>query len=80
MVSTVLKKDLEVGLKIKRYLNMNGISQAFLSRKTDIKISKINLALNGNRRLTFDEYVKICGALKLNTDYFLKPRQPNHET
>ena len=80
MVSTVLKKDLEVGLKIKRYLNMNGISQAFLSRKTDIKIFKISSSLNGNRRLTFDEYAEICKALKLNIDYFLESRQLNHES
>lgn len=68
--------DLEVGLKIKKYLEDNGISQAHISRATKIDTVKLNLALNGNRRFTFDEYALICGALKLNTDYFLKPRVP----
>lgn len=66
---------MEVGEKIKQYLLDNGISQAFISRKTGINAVKLNLSLNGERRLTFDEYEKICGALKVNTDKFLKPRQ-----
>lgn len=67
---------MEVGLKIKRYLEDNGISQAYISRVTKIDTVKLNLALNGNRRFTFDEYALICGVLKVNTDYFLKPRLP----
>nr|DAO13291.1 MAG TPA: hypothetical protein [Caudoviricetes sp.] len=38
---------------------------------------KLNLALNGNRKLTLEEYTLICGALEVNTDYFLKPRMPD---
>lgn len=65
---------MEVGKRIKQYLLDNGISQAFLSRKTGVNAVKLNLSLNGERKLTFDEYAKICGALKVNTDKFLKPR------
>lgn len=67
---------MEVGEKIKDYLASNGISQAFVSRETGIDTVKLNLSLNGNRRFTFDEYALICGVLKVNTDYFLKPRLP----
>ena len=67
---------MEVGIKIKDYLEENGISQAHISRKTGIGSVKLNLALNGNRRLTFEEYASICGTLELNTDFFLKPRLP----
>ena len=63
-------------LEIKKYLEENGISQAFLSRKTKIETSKLNLALNGLRKLTLDEYALICGALGVNTDFFIKPRLP----
>lgn len=70
---------MEVGLKVKKYLEKNGISQAHISRETMIDSVKLNLALNGNRRLTFDEYALICGALGVNTDYFLKPRLPDKE-
>lgn len=68
---------LEVGLKIKKYLDNNGISQAHVSREAKIDSAKLNLALNGKRRLTLDEYALICGALGVNTDFFLKPRLPD---
>ena len=54
---------LEVGKKIKKYLEDNGISQVYISDKTGIEKVNLNLALNGNRRLTFPEYEMICWAL-----------------
>lgn len=68
---------LEVGVMVKEYLEQNGISQAFVSRETNINPVKLNMALNGNRKLGLDEYALICGALKVNTDRFLKPRMPD---
>lgn len=67
-------------LEIKKYLKDNGITQAFLSRRTKIEQSKLCLALNGERRLSLDEYAVICGVLGVNTDKFLKPRMPDKET
>lgn len=66
-----------VGEKIKKYVNEHGITQTHISEKTGITLPKLNLALNGNRRLTFDEYELICGALNVNTDKFLEPRKLN---
>ena len=71
--------NLEIGSKIKKYLNEKGITQAFLSRKTGISSPKLNLALNGNRRLTFEEYELICGALGVEAGYFLEARLPEDE-
>ena len=68
---------MEVGIKIKKYLTNNGISQRYISRKTGIDPTKLNLSLNGIRRMTFDEYELICGALGVGTDMFLEPRQPH---
>lgn len=68
---------LEVEARIKQYLKDRGVSQAHVSRETEINPVKLNLALNGNRRLTFDEYAVICGVLGVNTDFFLKPRLPS---
>lgn len=65
---------MEVGEKIKRYIEENGISQTYISKKTGITKPKLNLALNGNRRLTFPEYEMICWVLNVNTDKFLQPR------
>lgn len=67
---------MEVGLKIKAYLEEIGVSQTFISKKTGIELPKLNLALNGNRKMTFLEYELICGALEVNTDKFLHPRMP----
>lgn len=67
---------MNIGVMIKRYLEEKGISQAHISRETGIDVSKLNLGLNGNRRLTFDEYALICGALNVDTNFFLKPRLP----
>ena len=69
-------RKLELGLKIKKYLEEKGISQTYISKKTGIELPKLNLALNGNRRFTFEEYEKICYVLNVNTDKFLHPRQP----
>lgn len=67
---------MNTGVMIKEYIEENGITQAFLSRKTGMGNSKMNLVLNGNRKLTLDEYALICGVLKVNTDFFLKPKVP----
>ncbi len=64
-------------MKIKEYLEEKGITQTFISRKTGIELPKLNLALNGKRKITVEEYSIICGVLKLNTDFFLKPRLPD---
>lgn len=70
---------MEVGNKIRKYLEEHGITQAHISREAKIDAVKLNLSLNGNRRFTFEEYATICGVLGVNTDYFLKPRMPDAE-
>lgn len=72
-------EEMEVGEKIKRYIEEKGISQVYISRKTGIAMPKLNLALNGNRRLTFPEYEMICWVLEVNTDKFLQPRMPDQQ-
>jgi transcriptional regulator with XRE-family HTH domain len=69
-----------VGQKIKKYIGDNGISQTHISNKTGIPLPKLNLALNGARRMRFEEYELICGALNVNTDKFLVPRKPDLNT
>lgn len=62
--------------KIKNYLKDNGISQTYVSKKSGIPLVKLNLSLNGNRRLSLEEYELICGALLVGADKFLEPRLP----
>lgn len=66
----------EMAKEIKVYLRKDGRSQIWLARQSGIPIHKLNLGLNGRRKLTFDEYARICGALGVNTDFFLKPQPP----
>lgn len=67
-------KKLRAEQKIKAYLDENGITQAYISNKTKISAPKLNLSLNGKRKLSLEEYELICGALNVNTDKFLKMR------
>lgn len=67
---------MNTGIKIKNYLESRGISQAFVSRESGIPLPKLNLALNGNRKLTFDEYETICWVLKVDVGTFLEAKPP----
>lgn len=63
-------------IKIKKYLESKGISQAYLSRETGIAFSKLNLSLNGFRKLTIEEYETICFVLGVEVGTFLEARAP----
>ncbi len=65
---------IETRIKIKRYLEENRISQHELGRRIGRSAPKVNMALQGKRKLTLEEYALICGALGVNTDFFLKPK------
>lgn len=67
---------MDVGVKIKGYLESKGVSQAFLSTKSGIPPAKLNLALNGKRRLSLPEYESICWALGVGVDAFMEPKPP----
>lgn len=67
---------MDVGMKIKGYLESKGVSQAFLSTKSGIPPAKLNLALNGKRRLSLPEYESICWALGVGVDAFMEPKPP----
>lgn len=64
---------MQVGLLIMDYLKEHGTTQTFISQKTGIPASRLNLSLNGHRRLRYEEYAAICWALGVNTDTFVKP-------
>ena len=67
---------MEIGMKIKNYLDSKGISQTFVSKKIGISTSKLNLILHGKRKLTLSEYETLCWALGVGVDTFLDARPP----
>ena len=70
---------MNVGKRVFEYLKQNGISQTHISKEPGIPLPKLNLAFNGKRRLTFEEYEEICWVLGVSVDQFLSPRKPNNE-
>ena len=67
---------MDIGAKIKGYLDDRGISQAFVSSRSGIPPAKLNLALNGKRKLSLTEYELICWALGVGVDTFMEPKPP----
>lgn len=67
---------MDIGIKIKAYIDELNITQVDLSAKTGIPTPKLNLSLSGKRRLTFNEYQVICWALGVGVDKFLRPLPP----
>lgn len=59
-------------LAIGSYLENNGITQTYLSERSGMTTNALNLSLKGKRKLTADEYIKICDALKVPYDLFVK--------
>ena len=61
-----------MGIKIKEYLDANGIKQAFLVERTGLSADKISGICAGKRGIDCIEYYKICKALGLELDYFFR--------
>lgn len=70
---------MDVGIRIRDYLTSQGIKQTWLSENTGIPLPKLNLSLNGKRRITIEEYQIICFALKVDVGTFLEARPPKKE-
>lgn len=65
---------MDVGQKIRVYIEEKGISQVELCARTNIAPAKMNLSLSGKRRFSFAEYQAICWALSVGVETFLEPR------
>lgn len=54
--------------KIKRFMEENGISQAWLARKLEIPPATMNGILNGNQQLKADMFIQICKLLRVSPE------------
>lgn len=61
-----------VGKRIKEYLVSNGIKQSFLAEKTGLTTMVIYDICNNGRKIDVVEYHKICKALNVPFEMFLK--------
>jgi len=55
---------------IAKYIAKNGIRQVFLCEKTGLTKHCVSMSLKGQRKLSLDEYEKICQALNVPCEYF----------
>lgn len=58
------------GLKIKKYLDDNGIKYSFLSEQIGMPMNVLSPLLNGKRKMTVEEYFAICRALNVDVGRF----------
>ena len=56
---------------IKKYINEHGITQKFLSESTGIAQEKMSNIINGKRKITGEELLKIANVLNVNANIFL---------
>lgn len=57
---------------LKKYFNEKGITQFEIEKKTGIKQSKLSLTLNGKRKLSADELLKIANVYEINLEKIKK--------
>ncbi len=66
-------KSMELAVRINDYVVQNQISQKTLAVKSGMTENQLSLSLNRKRKLLADEYIKICDALCVPYDKFIKP-------
>jgi len=62
---------MELNENIKKYLEEHGITQKFLIDSTGIAQEKMSNIINGKRKVTGEELLKIAKALDVNANIFL---------
>lgn len=70
-----MKRLKSVGLKIKEYMEEKGINQSEIADMVGIPRPKLNKMLNGEQKISLDDYELICGALGVGVDEFLSPKR-----
>jgi plasmid maintenance system antidote protein VapI len=64
-------KKVTVQLRIKRFIDENGMKLNFVASKVDIPEKRFYRLMNNNGKLTADEYEKICTGLGVEASFFL---------
>ena len=61
-----------LGVLIKKFLDENGIKYSFVANGANIPVNSFSSMINGKRKMTAEEYVRICQVLQVDFDYFVK--------
>ncbi|MBC8532161.1 helix-turn-helix transcriptional regulator [Gehongia tenuis] len=60
-----------VGAAIKAYLDNEGIKYSALAKRTEMPLNTLSAMLNCKRKMTAEEYFRICSALGVDAGYFV---------
>lgn len=63
---------MDIASRIKIYINKSGIMQSYIADKAGIRRDSFCALLNGRRKIAIDEYCRICAALGVEFDFFIK--------
>ena len=61
-----------VSERVKAYVVEKELSQKLIAKNMNISESRLSLMLNGKRRMTVDDYLKICSAIAVPPIKFLE--------
>jgi plasmid maintenance system antidote protein VapI len=59
-----------IGSIIKKHLDEDGIKYSFVAKEAQIPINVFSAMINEKRKITAEEYFKICKVLKVDANYF----------
>ena len=58
--------------RVAQYVKEAGIKQSFISEKTGLSENVISLIFNGKRKMSADEFAKICKAISKAPNDFME--------
>ena len=58
--------------RLKAYVDEKGISQKLMAENMNTTESRVSLLLNGKRKMTVDDYVRVCKAIAVPPTKFLE--------
>ena len=67
------------GVRLKEYLDQNGIKYSFVCEKANILAPIMSTILSGNRDIKLMEYYRICKVLKVPFETFLEESDDSEE-
>jgi len=59
------------GARIKEYISQKGLKLGAVANKAGIPLNTFSAMVNGKRKITVEEYVRICAALGVPFEQFI---------
>jgi transcriptional regulator with XRE-family HTH domain len=57
--------------RLRQYIDGQGLSRKLIAANMNVSESKLSLMLNGQRRITVDEYFDLCKAMAVDPRQFI---------